>query len=386
MKNRRRGSTLVLSTMAILMLLGSIGLVTDIGYSYYTFQQAQAAADAGAMAGTAYDQENTSGLTSSLAACSTFTVASSLKTACQYAETNGFSASEVSVAGGTGTPPGTTSGVSVNYWVQVQISRSIPQLFSYVLGNKTMTVKGNSVSGAWNSTPLIATGSSGSITATSSDQAHVCGNVKGKTVTATYVSTTCGGVITTGSQPTDPYASVVAPTKPATCAYGSTQTFTTGANVTLDPSNGAFCGGLTVTGTAIVKFNPGTYWVQGTVDLAGWGSVSGTGVTIYSADNFTVSMTCSGLVCGTLNLSAPTSGAYQNIVFFESRTSTAPSLVQYITNTTQNVTGAVYIPDATLDYYGGTSTSRVQTSIVASSVSFITGTSYLWSPSGSLIP
>jgi Flp pilus assembly protein TadG len=48
----RKGQTAVLFTLAIVPLLGVIGLVVDLGWDYYRRQAAQTAADAAASAVT----------------------------------------------------------------------------------------------------------------------------------------------------------------------------------------------------------------------------------------------------------------------------------------------------------------------------------------------
>ena len=43
---KRRGQVLIMVTLALLMLCGMLGLVVDLGWSYFTKKSAQAAADA----------------------------------------------------------------------------------------------------------------------------------------------------------------------------------------------------------------------------------------------------------------------------------------------------------------------------------------------------
>jgi hypothetical protein len=61
-----------------------------------------------------------------------------LQAACEYAKQGGFAASDVKIAAGDiTTPPPTAQNVGADYWVTVRTAKSIPQLFSAVLGNPT---------------------------------------------------------------------------------------------------------------------------------------------------------------------------------------------------------------------------------------------------------
>lgn len=83
-------------------------------------------------------------------------------------------------------------------------------------------------------------------------------------------------------------------------------------NVTLDP--GVYCGGFNFNGSGTVTFNPGLYvfknvsWNMN----SGW-TMNGNGVTFYFAD-WSYMQINSGVA---VNLTAPTSGTYANILMYE---------------------------------------------------------------------
>lgn len=154
----RRGQTLIMVTFSITFLMGVLGLAVDVGWMHYVKQSEQAATDSGAMAAVyaaKWQYNNPAGSPSHkycsnsgtcLASATGFTSCSSLATAgysaysaCQYAESNGFPASAVQVAEGVNSAP-LSGGATATYWAEVLITQQVPQLFSFVLGNKTGTV------------------------------------------------------------------------------------------------------------------------------------------------------------------------------------------------------------------------------------------------------
>ncbi len=156
-------------TLALFGMCGLMGLAVDLGWAYFVKRSAQTAADAAAMAAAqqVLDLVGPSGtfacgpgiVCQASGPCPS-TVPSppgtNLELGCLYAQRNGFA------AGGKGgrqnviieasappapcrlnSPPDcvpTAPGVAAYYWVSVQVTESIPQLFSAVLGNQVATV------------------------------------------------------------------------------------------------------------------------------------------------------------------------------------------------------------------------------------------------------
>lgn len=151
----RRGQALVMLAFAMTAIVGFLALAVDLGLAYSIRKSAQAAADAAALAGAqnalgtgVYSSCTTVVVCQALAPCGAAVGSppSTIGSACLYALQNGFSNSSnngyvqtVNVASNTaGAWPGETGVVATDYWVMVQISEQIPQIFSAVLGNPAL--------------------------------------------------------------------------------------------------------------------------------------------------------------------------------------------------------------------------------------------------------
>src|SRR4051794_30509592 len=145
----RKGQTAILFTLAIVPLLGMVGLVVDIGWMYFRKEAAQTAADAAAAAAAAAAYSTGGGgpgCASATVLCPvgeyvcpaspTTNPTNNLDAGCLYAKENGFVTAgrqRVAFQAGVGSAP-TATGVTINYYVVARVSESIPQLFSAVLG------------------------------------------------------------------------------------------------------------------------------------------------------------------------------------------------------------------------------------------------------------
>lgn len=170
-RSARGGQVIIMLTFSIFVLFGMLGLVVDLGWSYFTQKAAQAAADAAALAAVRSALQNSPsdnvrcGLTGVGCAATPLDCSSisggSFSSACLYAERQGFSSGNgrdtVTVqawdrtssptvvdacgqGGATVRRPPSAGCVDTQYWVTVRVSRSIPQLFSAILGNRVGTV------------------------------------------------------------------------------------------------------------------------------------------------------------------------------------------------------------------------------------------------------
>jgi len=150
----------------------------------------------------------------------------------------------------------------------------------------------------------------------------------------------------------DPFAGNLPTVSAGSCIYQSPLS----GNVTLDP--GTYCGGVNFNGSGTLTLNPGLYVIKnGAWNInSGW-TVSGSGVTFYFADQGSYIQFNSNV---TANLSAPTSGTYANILFFEPTGLSTSNLVFDGTNGS-SFTGLIYLPsrDVTIN-----STSPVSSNAV----------------------
>jgi hypothetical protein len=114
---------------------------------------------------------------------------------------------------------------------------------------------------------------------------------------------------------------------------------------------------ISLTGNGKLTLNPGVYVITGSLSVAGNGSISGSGVTLYFAcsayptpcgagqSGASFSLTGNGIV----NLSAPNSGAFQGVSVFADRNDTATDT---LIGNGSTIGGTVYAKSATLTLTG----------------------------------
>jgi hypothetical protein len=203
----------------------------------------------------------------------------------------------------------------------------------------------------------------------------------------------------------DPYASRTVPahncpSSPTAVSIGSTLSPSMGNGSGTTSSLGIFCGGLhipTVSGVNTVTVNCGTYVVAGgTLDIDQnvkvlQSTACSTGVTFILTNSRPgatdyANISYQGNNSGKLILTAPNTGPYSGLVFFQDRNAPNPSLGSN-NNTTcgsgaaQNkitgqgqvaITGAVYLPAQVLCFGGGSRTDPANrcTQVIAYNINF----------------
>jgi hypothetical protein len=128
-------------------------------------------------------------------------------------------------------------------------------------------------------------------------------------------------------------------------------------------------------GNANINLTAGQYVVD-SVTGHGHGSLNGDGVTLFTNGG---NVDINGQT--TLNLSAPSSGTYQGILFYGSRSVSAGSCPGPLCNTFNGtasslLTGALYFPTQAVDYQGNFSGVNGCTQIVADLVTFSGNTTF----------
>ena len=415
----RTGQTVVLFTLAIVPLLGLVGLVVDVGYAYFRKEAAQTAADAAAEAAAlaAYHFANGAPLTCAVAKVACYAdeytcpaalpappaaPSDNIQAGCMYARDNGFATAgkrKLTFQSGVGAAP-IASGVTISYWTVARASEEIPQLFSAVLGHPTMTVVARAATGARdgtsggcvvsldptapnaigmtgttslttgcgvfvnsNSSQAISLSGGGTITTTGNAKTEIVGNCSG-----------CGNIhpapLTGVPSSGDPFADMIPPTVPRTCDSGSLS-FGSHESKTINP--GVYCGGINLSAQSSLKLNPGLYILKGGISMGGQTTITGSGVTIYLQSGG-VSMAGGA----SINLSAPSSGDWQGILFYQDRANT--STVTLVGGTNQAMNGVLYFPSSHLTYTGGSDTTATATTIVSKTLSLV-GNSYISSAS-----
>jgi hypothetical protein len=157
--------------------------------------------------------------------------------------------------------------------------------------------------------------------------------------------------------------------------------------VTLTP--GRYCGGMSVNGGGNATLSPGTYYMDvGTGQIGGFGlsvlsggTVTGTGVTIVLTSSSSLINLPALSLLGTVNLTAPTSGTYANLVLFEDRPAilgVLPGLGPTFTlSPSVNLIGTIYAPHSVVTYAanGGTTHTGQCTRLIADTLIFAVGAS-----------
>ncbi len=361
---------MVLICLAIITIMGLVGLVADVGSLQAQKQLLQTAADSAA-----------------LAAAQEINYGDSVAAGKADAATNGFTNGVNGVVVTINNPPlsGTNSGKSG--YVEAIVSRPEPTFFLRVLGLTTVTIQARAVSNVGNGPNCIyvldpsassAVSFNGNINlqsncgmlvdSTSSSGLYVNGNINITEPQTGVVGgyTSSGNVVFTPVPKTgivaasDPLAYVQAPSYGA-CGHTSFtlngNTGSSGSYYQMNP--GVYCGGITVIGNAYLHFNAGTYVLAGGgFSFTGNAWMTGTGVTFYNTTGTGgyKAIALTGNV--TMNFSAPTSGSLAGILFFQDRSIPAGSAGSGVVgNSSSTLDGAMYFPTTTLTYTGNSSAS-----------------------------
>ena len=391
--NRRSGQAIILISLSVFFLFSVMGLAVDLGLAYTKRQQLQTAADAAAQGAASWASAH-SGTCNASNPCSTYTcaavtpAATSLQAGCLYASTNGFSQGgngghqSVSITGGTGNPSGASGLTTSTYWVRAVLTETMPNLFFFST-NRIQTISSDATAaiasgsgytanciyvlhqGNVSQTLLInggltITGDCGIYVNSSSSTAMVMNggdtiNVASTKIVGSYVNNG-GNIITptplTGQALTpDPLAGVIAPVVSSTCDYIN---YTTSSSGTVALSPGVYCGGMTLNGGPYT-FNmaPGVYILKGGgINTNGTATFNGTGVMFYNTGNGGIPGNININGSQTLNLSAPSSGAYKGILFFGDRTAAVGSYSINWNGASTGTTGTLYFPNETVTYNG----------------------------------
>jgi hypothetical protein len=144
-----------------------------------------------------------------------------------------------------------------------------------------------------------------------------------------------------------------------------------GATQTLSPG---IYGSISTTSGGSLGMNPGTYIITSSFSISGNGSLQAAGVTLYfacsayptpcSAGQSGASLSLSGN--GSMNLSPPTSGPFQGLAVFFDTNNTASSSITGNGGTV--LTGTVYMKSAPLTITGNGSVSSLNSVVLADKV------------------
>jgi hypothetical protein len=161
---------------------------------------------------------------------------------------------------------------------------------------------------------------------------------------------TLNTTIQSGQPPvTDPLSWLPVP-NPSSLPLQSNSTYKISGKSAVTLSPGLYKGGIIITGQANVTLNPGIYYMQGGgFSDSGQGSLTGNGVMIYD-DGSGISVSGNGQVV----LSPMTSGQYQGVTLFESRSAGAAGITLVGNGNMSNggISGAVYAASSSVTIKG----------------------------------
>jgi len=382
---------MIFVALAMVMLLGFLGLGIDMGYLRYMKRQVQTAADAAAIAGAVEVHDGSAAVaTGAETAVSTDNSFPNVtqSTGCTPAPAVGHTAVLVN------NPPtcvSTDPHKGDSGYVEVYVAENVPTFFSKIFGANSVTVSARAEALATgNCMYALDPSGPGALTAAIGLTALNCGVVdesnSGNAFTcfiaafdAPYIGvvgkdgfplclfSTQPTLLIPVPQPADPLAyrqasMIAAAPSHTTCGSGSGKSYAgsasqltiNAANSPMTLSSGTYCGGITLNPGAVVTFNPGIYTLTSTSTSNGGLTVDpattvsgGGGVAFYNYGPYgPIKFNCSSCTPGSVTLTAPTSGAFEGILFFQDPGNLTQSQVFGSITYNTKLTGTSYFPSA----------------------------------------
>ena len=397
--NRRSGQTVILATLTLTTMFGTVGLAVDLGWGYFLKQRVQTAADAAASAAAIYALNNAD--TCATVSCGTTLnctgvtspATTSLQAGCLYATVDGppiLSASMIE-NDSAHLPAGLTN-VAPTIWVKATVSASNANKFLSLVGFNTASISASSIAGVsgapaaaciyaldptasgalqvkgtatltvTNCPVYVNSNSPTAMKKTGSGDVNATVNIVGN-----YSQVGSGNITPapfTGKMPVaDPLAALPAPTFSG-CDYTN---FSASTSVTLN--HGVYCGGISITGSGTTTMNPGTYIMNGGgFSSAGSANITASHVMIYNTASAGYSAGAVSIAgSGNFIMSAPNAGVYEGILIFQDRSLANAATVNG--SSSSAVTGTLYFYDANLTYTG--SSTAQYTGIVADTITMV---------------
>jgi len=384
--NDEQGAIAVMFALMLPVIIAFIGLGLDVSFWYSAKRSLQGAADAAAIA-AAY--EISAGSSNAIISAAALTDATR----------NGYDNAIGTIT--VNRPPVTGANIGNTSAVEVILSEPRSMLFASVIKSTGVTISSRAValSGGGGDACILglnttlqnaielsgnaAITATGCVIASNSSHASSIEITGNATITADSLSTVGGysvsgaATLTTTTAPqtnasaiSDPYSSF-APPPYAGCdqtAYVNRLSDNTTITPATPTTPYVFCTGLDIKGT--LTLNPGVYIIDaGTLNLNATGTLTGTGVTLIltsSSGSDYAKFTMNG--SSTINLSAPTSGAYAGMLMYGDRA--GPNQVNVINgNTAATFNGALYFPSSNVSFSGNSNAGgSACTQIIADTV------------------
>jgi Tfp pilus assembly protein PilX len=389
----QRGATAITTALVSVVLLGFVGLGTEVGMWYSERRAMQTASDAAAMGGAFKIFKDGEDVAIS-------EVQSAAKT---DSKRNGFEDLVENVTVTVNRPPTSGENAGNDDAVETIVTKRRPTLLSsFFLGNE-VNIEVRSVATIevinvycvmalsphddaalfFGGTADVLLKNCGIIV--NSDHADGAMTATGASVVGATYADVVGGIdqsnnadldfgdVNTGVDPADdPYANLEVPTGSG-CDYSNVQ-INNNQTVTLSP--GRYCNGLKILGNGTVHLEAGEYVIVGGVfDVSSQAHITSDpeGVTIFLTGSGTDYATVTINGGADIKITATTEGQYMGIAFFQDRNAPiidSGSPNKFNGGSTMEITGAIYIPRQMLTFKGGNGSTGTCTRIVAYMISF----------------
>jgi Flp pilus assembly protein TadG len=415
LKTSEHGAILVMTAVMLVGLLGITALAIDVGALYDTRNRMAAAADAAARAGALEYKRGASN--------SVLTIF-----ARDASEKSGFTHGTDGVTVTINRPPTFGPFAGQSAYVEANVSQSRPTFFMRMLGRTAMMVSARAVAGGLDTPPCVLALGDGN-PATSETVVTLTGSsnldIEGCTMYAdgnltmsgsSYVDADPGGSVYVDGTVTDsssggitpavqdgwlddPLSGLADPYDSATvpCA-GTVGTSYQGhvlraktetkdaAALSLQP--GIYCDGIVWSGSNPGTLASGTYIIfGGGMKIGSSGLIQGSGVTIFNTGGTGYSLGKIEVTGGNakVTLSAPSSGTYGGILFFQDRDIASQQDMKVTGGSPDvNLTGTLYLPKADVEYTGGSGGSTAAYTFIISKTLKLSGPSFLRNDTSSL--
>lgn len=346
------GQTMILTLLCMTILLGFVGFAADIGVMFHTRRKMQIAADSAAIAGASE--------LNYLTIDNTTVQAAGQAAAAQNGVVNGTNGSVVDVH----TPPLYGAFAGNAGYVEAIVTDNQPTVFASLLNFLSINVAARAVAAlnAKNQTCVLILNPTASealflkgsftvaaqncgivVDSNNSDALQFTGGAGSLTAKSVGVVGGAGGQVGDSNPPpvtgivpvSDPLAYLTPPT-PTNCTTPAKGSLTG----TISP--GCYSGNVTVSNATL---STGTYVFTGNVTLSGSVKTGAGGATLDIADG-----TLSEATNTTLDLVAPTDGAYNGIVIMEP-SSNSSLLLFDLGSSSGTIDGIIYAPSAELEIH-----------------------------------
>jgi len=379
--DKERGQVIVLIALMLAVLCGLVGLAVDEGVFQADRRNMQTAADSAAIAG---DQEILSGNSGTTTAA-----------ARADAGKNGYANGSNHISVVVNNPPTSGSYSGDGNAVEVIVSAQRPTYFLNVLGVPTVNISTRAVAHLGSASYCIMAlnpSDKNSLSLFGAALLKTCGIVVNSNSDhafgifglALWHANSIGIVgsydfdllpfvspqpVTSIAPVSDPLARLQPPTFGG-CDHTN---FSLGLLSIATMNPGVYCGGISLTGAAILNLNPGTYVIRGGgLNVLGTSLIKGSGVTFYITGD--TAYPYKGVNIAAVNLhslTAPASGPMEGILFFQDRTisndaaTSNPNVI--VGAALARYEGAFYFPTTTLNYTLNASVAKY-TAIVADKI------------------